>query len=326
MKPLSSGLQAQTRKARCRVCLQMAAFLGAAILFAFPQGAFAEKTPVFTTGSFIDKNGLFIETLDRTEVEVLENGVSRKLEYMARDEIPVAYAILFEYPMLSESADEIRIDPRYLSNQTRARDVAYELIDKLLGRQTIMIASYDRQLLVAQDFVSDGFTAKNAVQQLRGPRHAGESYLYGALFSAVRMLNERPEKRRVLIVFLETIDADTAGKVKPLKNLFAATNIELFIVNFSSQLASDRRGSILPSLCFATAHDLTSVTSGETFKASDYSGHADDLVRRMINQLRTLYTFGIEAESDADKPGSLEMRCTRPGSKVTHHPVVPVLR
>jgi hypothetical protein len=278
-----------------------------------------EKGPVFVTASFIDKNSLFIEDLSQNEIQILEDGQSRKVELMAKDQLPVAYSLLFDRALFGESWEHERMsNPR---GPTSARDIAYELIDKYLGRQAISVGIYDKKLDVALDFTVDGFTAKNAIQRLHGPNRRTESFLYGALLSAVQKMDERSERRRILIVFLDVVDPETAGKIKPLKNLFASSNVELLIVSFASKLAGSRQ-PLPPQLNQAVLQELARETAGEALFAADHREHLDDISRRLYNRIRTLYTFGFESESQPGKSSVLAIKCTRPGSKVYHHPAL----
>jgi hypothetical protein len=205
-----------------------------------------------------------------------------------------------------------------------AKNVAYELIDKYLGRQVVWVGCYEKELQVVLDFTSDGFQAHRAIQVLRGQRNPQESFLYAALFSAVQRMNQRSEKRRVLVVFLESMDSDTLSRIKPLKNLLAASNVELFFVRFGSRLTG-RTGGLSPQMSVGSLRELAGATSGETFVAGDYGEHMEDLSRRMYNYIRTLYTFGFQAESSREKPGQLTIKCARAGSKVRARSVVPAL-
>jgi hypothetical protein len=274
------------------------------------------------TAGFLDRNDLFIEDLQMSEVEILENGRPRKIEFMARDEIPTVYGVLFERSMLPESADLDRPSGQAIPNAVAARDIAYQMIDKQLARQTIWIGVYDRDLQVAFEASSDGFGAKNAIHQLRGTRSSTSTFLYSALFSAVNKMNQRHEKRRVLILFTNGIDSDTAGKMKQLKNLLASSNVELFVVCFASRLGG--AGSLPPAAIVSSLKDLSQVTSGYAFFTMDYRDHFEDIVRRMLNHLRTFYTFGFTSEPEPADQGKLQIRCLRPNSKVKSHLTIPV--
>lgn len=292
---------------------------------ASPTSAPAAKTPVYVTASFADKRGLFIEDLSPEEVQVFENDQPRKIEFMARDEVPTVYGLIFDLSMLPEKPeDNYRGATLVISGASAARSIAYELIDKHLNRQTIWVGGYEKELRMAQDFTIDGFSAKAAINQMHGKRGPAETFLYSALFSGVMKMNARTEKRRVIIVFIDVLDSDTAAKLKPLKNVLSASNVELFVVSFASRMGSGR-GGLHPSLSQSSLRELVQVTSGEAFFATDFKDHFEDITHRMYNMIRTFYTFGFEAEASADKPFRLEISCTRPGSKVKHHPTVAIL-
>jgi hypothetical protein len=288
----------------------------------FAQAA-PEKRPVYVTASFTDKNDLFIENLQQSEIEIFENNQPRKIEFMARDELPTVYGIVFDRGMLPESSDQDRPSGQAVPKSIAARDLAYQLIDKQLGRQTLWVGVYDRELETVFEPASDGFGAKNALHELRGSRRHENTFLYSALFSATTMMNQRHEKRRILILFLESLDSETAGKMKQLKNLLSSSNVELFAVCFASRLAD--AGTMPSSLTVSLMKELTQVTAGSAFFTMDYRDHFDDIARRVINHLRTVYTFGFTSDSTTASPGKFVIKCSRPNSKVKSHPAVPVL-
>jgi hypothetical protein len=284
----------------------------------------APRTPVYVTASFQDRNGLFMETLAESEIQISENGQSRKLEFMARDTIPAIYGILIERALIPASGIPERGAFGSVPGIAAVQDMAYEMIDKQLGRQAVWVGVYDRELEVALEPSTDPFMAKNAIQQIRGTRRTEDSFLYAALFSSVQKMNERSEKRRVLIVFLGMLDMGTSGKLKQLKNLLSSSNVELFLVSLAPKTSSP--GGYSPVLSQAALKDLATVTCGDVFFTADNRDHLDDITRRMMNQIRTFYTFGFESQSTVETPARLSIRCTLPSTKVKHHPTVPVLQ
>jgi len=298
-------------------------FACCALILSAQAGAFAQKNPVFVTASLTDRRGLFIEDLDSQEIQILEGGQPRRLEFIAREEVPTVYGILFDRDLLQEESNQrwgSRLD---VSNTNAAKNLAYQLIDKYVGRQTVWVGVYDRELQVTLDFSTDGFRSKEAIQHMSGGRTNRETFLYSALYSSVMRMKDRNEKRRVLLLFLNLVDSETASKLKPLKNLLSSSNVELFIVTFASQLGSGT--GLNSSLSRSALNELAQATAGEMFLAGDYRDHPDDVTQHIYNQLRTFYTFGFESESASDAPAKLTIRCTRPGSKVKCHPTVPVV-
>lgn len=284
----------------------------------------AGEAPAYATASLTDRNNLFIENLGLDEIQIFENDKLRKIELLAKDELPTVYGILFDRSMLTDSWESDRTRAMTFSTAVSGRDIAYELIDKYLGRHVVWVGVYGKELEVALDFSIDGFRAKEAIQQLRGTRRPQDSFLYGALFAAVQKMNERTEKRRVLLVFLDTVDPETAQKGKALRNLFSSSNVELFIVSFASKLGGKQWG-MHPQMNQAFLKDLAQVTAGDAYFAADYRDHLEDISRRIYNQIRTLYTFGFQSELRSGIPARLTIKCSRPGSKIKHHPMVMAL-
>lgn len=304
------------------IIVQRAIATIAIILLALPIGtAPAQGLPVYVSASFTGRNNLYVEDLAPEEVEILQDGKPRRIEFMARDELPAAYGIIFERALLGEPGDEKRFGLSG-AGAAAARNLAYELVDKHLRRQVFWIGCYDKELAVALDFTSDAFQAHAAIQQLRGGRGPEESFLYGALFAALRRMNERHEKRRVLIVFLESVDPGTLDRIKPLKNILSLSNVELFCVRFGARVTG-RPGSVSPQMSDAALRELAAATAGEAYSAAVYGDHPEDLSRRLYNHIRTLYTFGFLAEPAGESPARLSIRCTRPGCKVRARQLVP---
>lgn len=275
------------------------------------------------TASFLDRNDLFIENLQQNEIEIFEDGQPRQIEFMARDELPSVYGIVFDRAMLPDVSERERSGLQSRSSATSARDIAYELIDKLLARQAIWVGAYDQDLQVAFEPAADGFGAKNAIGQLRGRRTQTPSFFLSGVASAISKMNQRHERRRILIFFLESIDSETSGRMRLIKNLLAASNVELFSVSYASRLGVP--GGLPPALNASCLRELAQVTAGQAFFSMDFYDHPEDIVRRLVNHFRTLYTFGFHSESGLDKPGKLTIKCSRPNTKIKQHPTVPSL-
>lgn len=292
--------------------------LGLALLSV--SAGFAQTKQVYVTASLVDRNHLFIENLAPGEVQVFEDGQPRKIEFQAMEQLPTAYGILIERALMPEADVDSR---SAMDGATLAKDIMFQLIDKYLGRQQVWVGAYQKEPEQLLDFTADGFRMEEAIHSLTGPRSPTESFLYSALFAAARNMCGRNEKRRVLLLFLEAMDMATSGKTRALRNLLASSNIELFVISFTSRLST--RGGLHPSLSDAALKELAEATAGEVYSAGQSKEHPEDVVRRLLAQLRTLHTFGFESTSPPDKPGKLTIQCTRPGSRTRHRPTVPVL-
>jgi hypothetical protein len=285
----------------------------------FPQAA-----PVYVTCSFQDKNGLFLENLTPADIQVFEDGRPASIEFLAMDQMQVVYGLIFEKGLITDSQwQDRRTELHATPGIKSAQDMAYELIDKRLGQQAVWVAAYDRELEVVLEPTTDGFQAKDAIHVIRGVRHPNSS-LYSALFSGIQKMAERSEKRRILLVFLDQVDADTVGKMRPLKNLISGSNVEVFTISFGSRTGAGRDG--LSAVASQGAlRDLAKVSCGEAFFAAEYREHLDDISRRLLQQIRTLHTIGFHSSSASQNGGKLLIRCSAPGSRVKHHPTIPIL-
>lgn len=244
---------------------------------------------------------------------------------MAGEEVPTVCGLLFDRALLQYEENVRFGSAQSIPSTNSAKSLAYGLIDKYLGRQSVWVGVYERELQIAMDFSTDGFRAKDAIQRMSGRHMTEEPFLYPALYSSVMRMKDRNEKRRVLILFLDLLDSETIARLKPLKNLLSSSNIEVFIVTFASRLGSGGPG-LNPVMSQSGLKELAQATAGDAFFAADYKDHLDDISKHIYNQLRTFYTFGFESTSPPNAPTKLTIRCTRPGSKVKCRPNVPMLQ
>jgi hypothetical protein len=303
----------------------MAFLLG--FMFSSPEtlaAASSGKRQVYVTASFVDKESLYVENLQMDEVQILENGNARKIELMVREEMPAVYGLLFDRTLLAEDRSGNRQNLHGItSSATAARDMAYELIDKHLRRQRMWVASFDEEFHLALAPTTDGFRAKEAINQMSFSRTFAGAFTYAGLYSAVMEMDKSFERRRVIILFLDSIDQESAGKITQLQNLLSMSNVELIIISFAARLSSST--GVPPALSRAGLSRLAQATAGEAYFSPDFGGNFEDLVRQIYNRIRTYYTFGFESDAPPDTKSELSIRCTRNGTKVKHHPFTPVL-
>jgi hypothetical protein len=287
------------------------------------EAASSEKRQAYVTASFTDKESLFIEDLSMDEVQILENNIPKKIELIVGEALPTIYGLLFDRSLLVE---EQSVGPNYRpglpSPAAAARDMAFALIDKYLRQKRMWVASYDQSFHLAVASTTDGFAAKDAINQMRFSRTANEVFAYAGLYSAVTEMNKSSEKRRVIILFLDKLDPESMGKIPQLQNLLSMSNVELIIISFASRSSI---GSGVPAeMSRGALSKLSQATAGEAYFSAN-SEHAEDLVREICNRMRTFYTLGFESGASAETKTELVIHCTRRGSKVKHHPSMPVL-
>jgi hypothetical protein len=289
-----------------------------------PALALSGKQQVYITASFLDRQSLYIENLQASEIQIFENGSPKKIELIARDEIPVIYGLLFDRSLLMDNrSDRLHDLMGGIAHTSMAQDMAYSLIDKYLRQQSMWVAAYDREFHLELASTIDAFKIKEVIYQMHtGPKLEG-SFAYAGLYAAVMKMNQCHEKRRVIILFIDTLDPDSAGKITQLKNLLSASSVELIIISFASKLAPSTGMS--PAANHGALAELAQATAGEAYFLADAGGYLEDLARRINNQIRTFYTFGFESDAPSDTKTPLVIRCTRPGSRVKHHPITPIL-
>lgn len=134
-----------------------------------------------------DPSGEFVYDLSRQEISLRDNGVPQQLVDFEVASQPISLVILLD--------TSTRVEP--LLEHVRKSGVLFT--DYILGQfGEAAVITFDREVTLRQEFTSN---ADEVIQAVKTIRTSGdETRLHDALDQAVRLLRQRPEGRRRLII------------------------------------------------------------------------------------------------------------------------------
>ena len=248
-----------------------------------------------------DSKGRSVTTLDKTELELVDNGTPRAITAVEQDNGPVGLAMLFD---ISGSMD---VNDRY----NKAREQGYFLLSGLRnGEDEAAIFAFDSRLHVIQPFTTELDRLRGTVTEFS---RWGMTSIHDAIASASRTMDSRATRRRALVVLTDGID--TGSKLTPVEVSAIASSIDLpvYIVAVVQEIDDPRRGGSNQALAGELA-DLARWTGGQLFVATSTS-EASAVARQIVDELRQQYLIAFEPGAT---PGwhAVDVRVRRKGHTV----------
>ena len=248
-----------------------------------------------------DSKGRSVTTLDKTELELFDNGTPRPITAVEQDNGPVGVALLFD---ISGSMD---VNDRF----GRAREQGYFLLSGLRnGEDEAAIFAFDSRLHVIQPFTTELDRLRGTVTEFN---RWGMTSLHDAIASASKTMDRRAIRRRALVVLTDGID--TGSKLTPAEVSGMASSIDLpvYIVAVVQAIDDPRQGGSNQALAGELA-DLARWTGGQLFVATSTS-EASAVARQIVGELRQQYLIAFEPGAT---PGwhTVDIRVRRKGHTV----------
>lgn len=173
--------------------------------------------------------GEFIYDLSRDDVALFDNGVPQRLSSFELAAQPLSLVILLDTSQ--------RVAP--LLDRVRKSGVLFT--DLILGESgEASVITFDNQVTLRQEFTSDGDQIIQAIDKIAAG--GNQTRLADALDLAVRLLMERPEeRRRVIVAISEPADSGSDTPTgRPLR-LAQLLGISVYTVSLSALEADLRR-------------------------------------------------------------------------------------
>ena len=140
--------------------------------------------------SVYDHKGQYVDGLGRDSFQISEDGKPQKIANFESDSGKLSCAILLD---TTGSMNEVL--PRVKNSITK-------LIDVLGAQDAVAIYTFDKRLVVRQEFTTDKAAAKRAVLRTRAE---GQTALFDALSETAQEISSRPGKK-ALVVFTDGDD------------------------------------------------------------------------------------------------------------------------
>lgn len=249
-----------------------------------PADPNSSQQPAFRAGvdvvslnvTVTDRSARFVTDLSQESFLVYEDGVLQDVTYFARQQLPIALALLVD---TSASMDE---------EMATAQEAAIGFAQRLNPDDLAEIIDFDSRVDILQAFTNDIYQLERAIRQTSA---GGSTSLYNALYISLKEIGKAPlrveDVRREAIVVLSDGE-DTSSLVTFEEVLDLAKRSETAI--YSIGLKVDEGGSGFREADFVL-RQLAQETGGRAFFPDD----ADDLAsiyEQISDELSNQYSLG----------------------------------
>jgi Ca-activated chloride channel family protein len=245
------------------------------------------------SASVRDGHGRAVTTLRANDFEVRDNGVRRPiLGFDVDDQTPITIAILVD------TSGSMRVGAKIDTAREVVRRLSADLLD---GRDEVGLFTFDGGLHQQHAFTQHPAAVNESFTDIAP---FGITSLYDAIAETARRLEERPARRRAIVVLTDGIDTGSAFSPSDVSSRASAIDAPVYVVATVPRMDQARyidRASAPNARSTADARDLALWTGGD-----DAVARADQI----LAEIRHQYTIVIEAAS-ADDWRPIEVRVRR---------------
>jgi Ca-activated chloride channel homolog len=222
--------------------------------------------------SVYDRNGQYVEGLVRDSFRVFEDGKPQQITNFEADSGKLSCAILLDTTgSMNEALPHVK-------------NSIIKLIDILGPEDAVAIFTFDRRLVVRQEFTTDKAAAKRAVLRTRAE---GQTALFDALSEVVQEISARPGKK-ALVVFSDGDDNASVLNASSAVARAKRAGIPLYAIAEGEATRSRELRKLLD--------DLSKRTGGACYLAKKPS-EIEEVFQKIAIDLRHLYMLSYRPES-----------------------------
>jgi len=253
------------------------------------------------SASVRDGHGRAVTTLRANDFEVRDNGVRRPiLGFDVDDQAPITIAILVD------TSGSMRVGAKNDTAREVVRRLSADLLD---GRDEVGLFTFDGGLHQQHAFTQHPAAVNESFTDIAP---FGITSLYDAIAETARRLEERPARRRAIVVLTDGVDTGSAISPADVSSRASAIDAPVYVVATVPRIDQARyadRATAPNARSTADARDLALWTGGDLLWATgaeDAAARADQI----LAEIRHQYTIVIEAAS-VDDWRPIEVRVRR---------------
>lgn len=235
--------------------------------------------------------------LKKSQFEVFEDGKPQRIEVFMTEETPFAAVILLD----TSGSMEQRV--------SLARSAAIEFLDGLRADDVAAIYNFDSKVSLVQDFSSSRYLGDGFFDL----KSDGWTVLNDALLAGAKALENRPEKRRAIIVLSDGADTKSSATSDKALRAALAANAVIYTVDMSA-VGDNSRGRMQNQSVLKSFAEK----SGGRFVTTPGGRALSEAFRNIVAELGVQYTIGY-SPVNASKDGKwreIEVKTNREGLTV----------
>jgi len=234
-----------------------------------------------------DSQGHYVDGLDRSDFQIVENGQTQTIKYFAKSTDPISCAILLDTTGSMEEA------------LPRLKNSVVRFIDELGPEDSVAVYSFAETLVQHQELTTDKAAAKRSVLRLRA---GGRTALYDALTDVTGEIARQPGKK-VVVVFTDGDDNASVLTAQAAVSRATKDGVPLFSIAEGEATESERLKKLLT--------DLSRSTGGDNYEVRDMKD-IEGIFLKISTTLQHLYliTYQPPLEPDDGKWRRIEVSVT----------------
>jgi len=266
----------------------------------------AEKEVRYLTFSVKNRFDFFVRDLRLEEVELKIDGRPVDIGFLGSKDIDTAYVILLEnsprtakFPVSMPQHGRVN-----LIDQMRYQ-MSYNFFGPLVRSGSVLLGEFFRRVKILHDFSSREDALVNALHNLSPNFNSidmDSTRVGHALGRGVDLLKQRPEKRKVLVLFTASIDRESYNHLDEYKDMLRLTDVELYAITSAPRFAGGSQYTFQEKMSGYFLRQLAAETSGYAYVIKEFV-YYDELFTDLVGRMTNTYTIGFyiypgpEAES-----------------------------
>lgn len=238
-----------------------------------PTGVIRVQTRLVEVyASVYDKDGHHVDGISRDRFEVLEDGKPQQIANFETNVEKLSCAVL-----LDTTGSMAAVLPR-------VKNAVSRLIDSLGAEDEIAIYTFDRQVMLRQEFTTDKASAKRALLRLRAE---GETALFDSIAQTTQEVAAQPGKKAI-VIFTDGDDNASTLNSSAAVNRAKKMGIPLYTVAEGEALQTSKLKNLLKELS-----ETTGAASYEVRKPGD----VEEVFQEISHELQHLYLLSYKPPS-----------------------------
>jgi hypothetical protein len=273
-----------------------------------------------------DQNEIYVRDLRIDEVELLIDQKPVPIRLLGYKNTPTAFLFLMEN---SPRTAQYPVSVPQLGQINTIDQLRYQLVSgffwPLLEVGPVMLAHFYQDFEILQGFTEQVHQLEDSLLRLE-PHFMGldrEKIPVARMIGrAMDRLLQRPERRKILVLFTATVDRESYKSLEEYRQLLRMSDVELYVVTFAARFPSTTGASFEQTMNGYYFQNLVKETSGKLYFTEQLS-YLEDSLLDLRSRLTNSYTIGFNVEPASD-PTEHEVQITidREKSEVAHRKVL----
>ncbi len=274
--------------------------------------------------SFVAKNrhNIFVRDLDQDEIEFKLDGEPIEIGFFGFRDISTAYVFLLENsPRTAHFAISMPQAGRVNPIDRIRYEMTYDFFRPLTGKGCVLLGEFFKEVEILQSFTDQDdliVSAMNSMQLNFTGIMFDDIEVGRVVGRGVDLLRERPEKRKVLVLFTTTIDRESYGNLEEYQLMLRNVDIELYVISYAPRFVSGIGHTFTEKMNHYFFRKLVQETGGKALIVGEYA-YLDELFTQLKGSLQNSYTIGFYVHPDKKvSEHEVELKLTREKCKVSH--------